>query len=91
MLQAYDIPVEWLRLDKLDAGNNNLLKGSAGLLGAQNTVVLIYPDINKVLQSEWTEVVRGVGKQSCPIKTANGVTRFNLWYSPSMEWICDAE
>ena len=32
MLQVYDIPIKWVRPDKLDAGNNNLLKGSAGLL-----------------------------------------------------------
>jgi hypothetical protein len=90
MLRTYDMPVDMLRLEKIDAAPTGVPQSSAELLSSPRTLVIIYPEIEARLKSVLEEQVRAFEKLPCPMRTLNGVNRFDLWVSPSMEWICAA-
>ena len=91
MLKTYDVSPEQVQLEHIDIKNRAIPEDSLDLLISQNTLVIIYPVIDEKVQSALVGPVQALGKQPCQIKTVNGVTRFTLWYSPPMEWICEAD
>ncbi len=90
MLRTYDIPTDMLRLAKIEATPTGLPPSSVELLSSPRTLTIIYPEIEASLKSALEEQVRAIDKLPCPMRALNGVIRFELWVSPSMEWICAA-
>ena len=88
-LTTYDIPDSLLRLEKVDVDGAQLPDGIGDKVRQSDAMVIIYPDIEPALQDALGNTLADLGKQPCQIKTVNGYTRFILWYSQSVEWVCD--
>ncbi len=90
MARNYDIPTDQVRLEKITVSANGLPLDSMEVLRSPRTVVMIYPEMDEGTRSALVEPVRALGKLPCAVRTLTGVTRFSLWVSPTMEWICAA-
>jgi hypothetical protein len=88
-LTAYDIPESLVRLEKVDVQNDQLLGGIAEKVQDASSLVIIYPDIEPGLQDKLGASLARLGKQSCPVNTINNYTRFYLWYSAPVSWVCE--
>jgi hypothetical protein len=88
-LTTYDIPESTVRLEKIDVDGSQLPEGVTEKVQAQDSMVIIYPDLEPGLQEALGNTLVGLGKQPCPVKTMSGVTRFVLWYSQPLEWVCE--
>lgn len=88
-LTAYDIPDTMVRLEKVDVDGAQLPDTLAEKVRQSDAMVIIYPDIEPGLQEELGNTLAGLGKQPCPIKTVNDYTRFILWYSQPVQWVCE--
>ncbi len=89
-LTAYDVPENLLHLEKVDMQGVQLPAGVAEKVQDASSLVIIYPDIDAGVQSAIGSSLAALGKQSCPIKTVNGYTRFLLWTSAPVAWACEA-
>jgi len=90
-LTTYDIPESLVRLEKLDVEGGQLPDGFSDKVQDANSLVIIYPDIEPGMQETLGIRLAELGKQACPVKTANSYTRFLLWYSSPVEWVCEAD
>jgi hypothetical protein len=88
LLKVYDISDDEIRLEKVDIAESQLPEGIDQIVQKVDAFVIIYPELNPSLQDALSTVIKGLGKLPCQIKTVNGDTRFVLWYSQPMEWIC---
>jgi len=88
-LSTYDIPESTVRLEKIDVDGPRLPEGVAEKVQAQDSMVIIYPDIEPDLKEALGNTLAGLGKNPCQVKTVSDVTRFVLWYSQPMEWVCE--
>jgi Dolichyl-phosphate-mannose-protein mannosyltransferase len=88
-LTTYDIPETMLQLQKVDVDGDQLPQGISEKVQDQAAMVIIYPDLKQSQQEALGTTLTNLGKQSCAEKTVNGYTRFLLWFSPSMNWVCE--
>ena len=87
-LTTYDIPDDKIRLEKVDIEASQIPEVTAEMIRKSNALVIIYPDLDPGLQDTLSTALEGLGKLPCQIKTTNDYTRFILWYSRPMEWVC---
>lgn len=87
-LDTYDVPDDKIQLEKVDIEASQLSEDITEMVQKSDALVIIYPDLDPGLQEALSTKLEEMGKLPCQIKTVNNYTRFILWYSQPMEWVC---
>jgi len=84
-----DSPYFRIRLERLVINQQFLTEEAKTQIGDKNSLVIVYPRMDSSIINYLTGVIIETGKKPCSITALDGNTRFVLWYSPQVEWICN--
>lgn len=89
MQDVYSIPASFMELDRYVVGGENWLSDIVRTIEDQNTMVIVYANFNQDMLTGVEAHLSSLHKEVCPVMAFDGSTRFYLWYSDQMQWVCD--
>lgn len=89
MQEVYTIPDSFMELDSYIVAEDVWPSPIVNTIQNQNTLVIVYANMDQDLLNETAINLSALRKISCPVAALDGSIRFYLWYSSQMQWVCE--